>query len=73
MEAIYGESSEKTQFFRWVREKILSKTPEGRKIMELYYTWSPVIVKMMEEDEDLKGKVHQILDDIVSLSEGDVE
>ena len=73
VETIYGESSEKTQFFRWVGEKILSRTPEGRKIMELYYTWSPVVVKMMEEDEDLKGKVHQILDEIVSLSEVGVE
>ena len=73
VEAIYGESSEKTEFFRWVGEKILSRTPEGQKIRELYYTWSPLIVKMIEEDEGFKRKVNHILDDIVSWSEGDIE
>jgi len=73
VEAIYGESSGKTQFFRWVGEKILSRTPEGRKIMEIYYTWSPVIVKMVEEDKDLKERVHQLLDEIVLLSEMTIE
>ena len=69
VEAIYGESSEITGLFRWVRDTILSKTSEGRKIMEIYYAWSPVVVKMMERDEDLKEKVHQFLDEIVLLNE----
>ena len=69
VETIYGESSEQTLLFRYLRDKILNGTPEGRKIMEIYYTWSPVVVKMMEGDEDLKEKVHQFLDEIVLLSE----
>ena len=73
VETMYGASSEKAQFFRWVRDEILSKSPEGRKIMGIYYTWSPVIVKMMDEDEDCKGKVHQLFDEIVLLGEMAIE
>ena len=73
VETIYGEDSETTRFCKWVRDTILVGTPEGQKIRELYYTWSPVVVKMMEEDEDLKEKVHQLLDEILSLSEVTVD
>ena len=73
VEAIYGESSEKTRLFKWVRDKILIRTPEGRKVMEIYYTWSPLVVTLMEGDDELKGKVHQFLDEIVPLSEMAIE
>ena len=69
VEAIYGESTEITGLFRCMRDKVLSKTPEGRKIVDIYYAWSPVLIKMMEGDEDLKGEVHHFLDEIVLLIE----
>ena len=73
VEALYGESSQITGLFRCMRDQIFSKTPEGRKIIEIYYAWSPVAVKMMEGDEDLKEKVHQFLDEIVSWSKRTME
>ena len=35
VEALDGESSGKTRLFRWVRDNILSRTPEGGKVREV--------------------------------------
>ena len=34
---LFGEHSEETEFLRSIRDTILSKTPEGREIIKLYY------------------------------------
>ena len=44
---------------------MLSQTPEGRDIIRLYYQWSPVIVKAMEEDEEFKGDVKEMIDGVL--------
>lgn len=52
--SIYGEDSEEVELLRKYRDEVLSKTPEGRKIIRLYYEWSPVIVELLEEDTLLR-------------------
>jgi hypothetical protein len=39
-----------------LRDNILSQNPEGQEIIRLYYELSPVIVKAIEEDEELKER-----------------
>jgi hypothetical protein len=65
MEQVYGESSEETELLRYFRDHVLSQTPEGRQIIRLYYQWSPVIVRRMEQDEEFRSQVKKIIDGIL--------
>jgi len=64
---IYGEHSEETELLRYFRDNILSKTPEGQELIKLYYEWSPAIVKAMEEDEEFKGNIKEMIDGILPI------
>ena len=66
-EALYGEYSEKTEFLRYLRDSVLAQTPEGQELIKLYYEWSPVIVEMMNEDEEFKAQVKEMIDVILGL------
>ena len=66
-ETIYGEHSPQTELLRHFRNTILSKTPEGREIIRLYYEWSPVVIRSMEKDEKFKEEVQQLFDGILLL------
>ena len=70
---IYGEYSEKTELLRYFRDNVLSTTPEGQEIIKLYYEWSPVIVKMMEEDEEFKEDVREMIDGILPLIRANID
>ncbi len=67
LEEIYGEDSEETELLRYIRDNILSPTPEGREIIRLYYEWNPVIVKAMEEDVAFKEQVKEMVDGVLEL------
>ena len=54
---IYGEESDEVKVLRDVRDNVLHKTPEDRKLIKLYYKWSPVIVELMEENDKFKEEV----------------
>jgi hypothetical protein len=62
-EEIYGEHSEETELLRYLRDNVLSKTLEGQELIRLYYKWSPVIVEIMNEDEQFKAQVKETLDE----------
>ena len=49
---------------------MLSTTPEGQEIIRLYYELSPMIVKMMEENEEFKEQTKEMIDGAVELIEG---
>jgi hypothetical protein len=66
---IYGEHSEEAETLRYVRDNILSHTPEGKEIIKLYYQWSPIIVKAMQEDEEFKEDVKGVVDEILGMVE----
>ena len=64
-EAVYGENSEEVLLLRDFRDSVLHKTAEGRKAITLYYALSPVLVNMMAQDEDMKGRLCAILDGVL--------
>jgi len=66
-EIVYGKGSETTQLLRYLRKNVLEKTPAGQEMIKLYYEWSPVIVKAMEEDEEFKAQVKEIIDGVLPL------
>jgi hypothetical protein len=70
---IYGEHSEEVELLRDFRDNVLSKSPVGQEIIRLYYQWNPAIVKAMEEDEEFKKDVREMIDEILPLIEGKVE
>jgi hypothetical protein len=70
---IYGETSDKTELLRYIRDNALSKTPEGRELIKLYYQWSPVIVKTMEGDENFKEEIRGVMDEMLPLFMGTVD
>ena len=52
--SLYGTTSEESKLLRYFRNEVLSRTPEGHELIKLYYWWSPMIVKEMEDDEVFK-------------------
>jgi len=71
-EKIYGEHSEEVNILRYFRDNVLSQTPEGQEIIKLYYQWSPMIVKMMEEDEEFREEVKEMIDGILPMISGEL-
>ena len=67
VEQIYGRDSAEVQVLRYVRDNVLSKTPEGQRITELYYQWSPVVSKALREDKEFKKKVKSVIDGLLRM------
>jgi hypothetical protein len=70
---IYGEGSFEVTLLRAVRDNLLSQTPEGRELIKLYYQWSPVMVKAMEEDQAFEKEVKKMIDNLLPMIEQAVE
>jgi len=70
---IYGKGSLEVTLLRAVRDNLLNQTPEGQELIKLYYRWSPVIVKAMEEDESFKEEVKNMVDQLLPMIERAVE
>jgi len=66
-ESLYGEHSQETELLRYLRDNVLSTTLEGQEIIKLYYELSPVIVKAMQEDEEFKAQVKEMIDGALTL------
>jgi FtsP/CotA-like multicopper oxidase with cupredoxin domain len=66
---IYGEDSKEVKMLRYFRDNVLSKTPKGRGIISSYYGWSPVIVRAIEEDEEFKQDVKEMIDGVLEMIE----
>jgi hypothetical protein len=64
---IYGENSQETQLLRSIRDTVLSQTPEGRKIIALYYQWSPALVKAMQQDKVFETNIRKMIDGLLML------
>jgi hypothetical protein len=70
---IFGEDSKAVQLLRDFRDNVLTQTPEGRKLIEIYYEWSTVIVKALEEDEDFREEITELIDEVLPLVEKAME
>lgn len=55
------------------KDTVLSKTPEGRELIKLFYFWSPLLVKAIEEDEALKKEITEMIDTMLSVTEEESE
>ena len=64
---ILGEQSEETELLRYFRDHVLIQTPVGQEIIELYYQWSPAIVKAMEEDGEFKDAAKEMVEGFLGL------
>ena len=49
------------------RDNVLRKTETGRKMIRLYYTYSPVLSDKMKHDEVLRQKVSEAVNGILQL------
>ena len=72
-EVLYGEHSSETEALRYIRDNVFSQTPEGKELISLYYQWSPVIVEVMENDEEFSEEVEEMIDGLLKLIEGEAE
>jgi len=70
---IYGEDSVEVELLRYVRDNILSATPEGQEIIRLYYQLSPVIVKAMQNDEEFRQEMKEMIDGVLLLIMGEAK
>ena len=66
-EEIYGERSAQTELLRYFRDNVLSQSPKGQEMIRLYYEWGPVIVEMVNEDEEFKAQVKEMIDGVLPL------
>ncbi len=73
VEIVYGKDSETTQLLRYFRNNVLEKTSAGQEMINLYYEWSPAIVKAMEGDEEFKEEIKEMIDGILPLIRREVE
>jgi len=70
---IYGEESEEVELLRYFRDDVLSQTPEGQAIINLYYQLSPMVVEAMQADKDFEKDVKEMIDGVLELIGEDVE
>jgi uncharacterized repeat protein (TIGR01451 family) len=70
---IFGEGSEEVHLLRDFRDYVLNQTSEGRQLIEIYYEWSPVIVRTLEEDEEFRDEITELIDGIVPLVQESME
>lgn len=64
-----NNDEEKIETLRRFRDEVLSKTPIGREYIRLYYEWSPVMVRAMEEDEEFKKEVKELIEHLLPIIE----
>lgn len=70
---LYGENSAETQLLRHFRDTFLDKFQAGKELIKLYYQLSPIIVRAMEEDEEFKEEVKELIDGILPMVRKEVE
>jgi hypothetical protein len=68
-----NNDEKKIDTLRRFRDEVLSKTPVGQEYIRLYYEWSPVIVQAMEEDEEFKQEVRELIEQLLPMIEAMVK
>ena len=64
---IYGKQSKELEALRNFRDKVMSQTPEGQELINLYYQWSPLLEELLTHDDALKEEVRGIIDGLLPL------
>lgn len=66
---LYGDQARETNNLRVFRDEVLSTTPEGRQLVDLYYRLSPLIAQTLKDDEELKNELRTLLDSLLGSSD----
>ncbi|MHC4139579.1 MAG: CFI-box-CTERM domain-containing protein, partial [Planctomycetota bacterium] len=64
---LYGEGSDEIEILREFRNHFMNKSLEGQAIINFYYKWSPLVVKAIEEDEEIKEQLKEVVDNVLLL------
>ena len=62
---LLGPQSPELDILRQYRDEVLSKTPEGREIIRRYYELSPAIIQAMEENEEFRELMQEMVDSLL--------
>ena len=68
-ERLYGDHSYEVTLLRKFRDDVLSTTPEGKQLIQLYYQLSPLVVKAMGEDKNFEDEIREMTDFIFPMLE----
>lgn len=66
---LLGGGDPKIRTLRQFRDTVLSRTPEGKALIRLYYLLSPLTVKAMKGDRVFQEKVRVMIDDAMPAIE----
>ena len=70
---VYGDNSEEVALLRKYRDEVLNNTLVGQEIIRLYYLWFSAIVKAMDENEQFKREIQEVIDRILPMIMEEVE
>lgn len=68
-EVVLADDEKGLYTLRKLRDDVLSKTKEGKTIVELYYKFSPVAVRVVENNPALKAKLKETIETTIPLIE----
>ena len=64
---LYGPCSDEAGILRQYRDTVLQKTPEGRRLIALYYRLSPAVTRAMEKNRALEALIRARIDDMLPV------
>jgi len=64
-EAALEKDQANLDVLRTYRDEVLSKTPEGRSLINLYYELSPALAQAIEQDEEFKQEIRGVIESII--------
>lgn len=72
VDKLYGESSEEAELLRQYRDNVLSTSPEGLQIIRIYYSWSPAIIVLLDNNSTLESLLKSIMDRWIPVAQQQV-
>jgi len=66
-EKLYGEDTEQACLLRDFRDTVLSTTPQGQRLIKLYYRWSPRLAELIQSAPSLKAAVKALSDRLLAV------
>ena len=64
-ETILQDDEECLNVLREFRDKNLLKTEKGKRLVDLYYEYSPILIKLIEDKPELKAKLKQRIKTVI--------
>jgi hypothetical protein len=64
-ETVLQDDEESLNVLREFRDKILLKTEKGKRLVDLYYEYSPILIKLIKDKPELKAKLKQRIKTVI--------